>query len=66
MVSSDGKKENYKENTLYLWWDQMIKSAMVWEMLLGCKYNHVKLEEGCDVTGNDVKAAQEAYKKVTE
>jgi hypothetical protein len=44
----------------------MIKSAMVWEMLLGCKYNHVKLEEGCDVTGNDVKAAQEAYKKVTE
>jgi hypothetical protein len=64
-MSSDGKKENYKEDTLYLWWDQTMKPTMVGETLLGYKYNLVKLGEGCDVARNDVKAAQEAYEKVT-
>jgi hypothetical protein len=42
-----------------------MKPTMVGETLLGYKYNLVKLGEGCDVARNDVKAAQEAYEKVT-
>jgi hypothetical protein len=64
-MSSNGKKENYKEDTLYLWWDQTMKPTMVEETFLGYKYNQVKLGEGCDVARNDVKAAQKAYEKVT-
>jgi hypothetical protein len=64
-MSSNGKKENYKEDTLYLWWDQTMKPTMVGKTLLGYKYNQVKLGEGCDVARNDVKAAQKAYEKVT-
>jgi hypothetical protein len=59
VVSSGDKKGNYKEDTLYLWWDWMMKAALVWEMLLGCKHNHAEHGEGCDAAGNDTEAAQE-------
>ena len=66
MVSSDGKKENYKEDSVYLLMNQTRKPTMVWETLLGCRYNHVKQEEGRDGAGNGVRAAQESEEEMTE
>jgi hypothetical protein len=60
VVSNDGKKENYKEDIVYLWVDQTRKPEMAWETLLGYRCNHVKREEGYDGAGNDAKDAQES------
>ena len=56
MVSSDGKKENYKAR----------KTVMVWETLLDCRCSHVRHEEGCDGDGNDARAAYESQGWATE
>jgi hypothetical protein len=32
-----------------------MKATMVWETSLGCKHNHVKHGEDCDVVENNVK-----------
>jgi hypothetical protein len=60
VVSNDGKKENYKEDIMYLWVDQTRKPAMAWETLLGCRCSHVKREEGYDGDENDAKATHES------
>jgi hypothetical protein len=66
VVSSDGKKENYKEDSVYLLVNQTRKPTMVWETLLGCRCNHVKQVESCDGAGNGVRAAQESEEEMTE
>ena len=63
MVSNDGKREIHKEDTLYLWWNQTTKAVTIWETSLGCKHNHVKHVEDCDVVENVVKLVQEGAER---
>lgn len=54
VVSNNGKRENCKVHTGYLFVDPMMKVVMGWETSLGCKCNRAKLWEEHEVIGNDV------------